>query len=98
MVSAQPLPELLDVKALRAELGVTRAAAVPRLLPADFTLVKANGRVSLSGIVGATVSAPIAGLASIFGTEWSLRYAFVLFVIATICAIRLPAAVDSEDP
>ena len=30
--------------------GVTRAAAVPRLLPRDFTLVKANGRVSLSGI------------------------------------------------
>ena len=53
--------------------------------------------MSLSGIVGATVSAPIAGLASIFGTEWSLRYAFVLFVIATIGAIRLPAAVDSSE-
>ena len=26
------------------------------------------------------------------GPEWSLRYAFVLFVIATICAIRLPDA------
>jgi hypothetical protein len=77
--------------------GVTRAAAVPRLLPADFTLVKANGRVSLSGIVGATISAPIAGLASIFGSEWSLRYAFVLFVIATIGAIRLPADVDSSE-
>jgi MFS family permease len=77
--------------------GVTRAAAVPRLLPRDFTLVKANGRVSLSGIVGATVSAPIAGLASLAGSEWSLRYAFVLFVIATVCAIRLPAKVDSSE-
>jgi MFS family permease len=77
--------------------GVTRAAAVPRLLPRDFTLVKANGRVSLSGIVAATVSAPIAALASVVGPEWSLRYAFVLFVIATVCAVRLPAQVDSTE-
>lgn len=76
--------------------GVTRAAAVPRLLPRDFTLVKANGRVSLSGIVGTSVSAPIAGLASLIGPQWSLRYAFVLFAIATVCAIRLPDRVDSN--
>ena len=93
LVFASALGVLVASKAY----GVTRAAAVPRLLPADFTLVKANGRVSLAGIVGATVSAPIAGLASIFGSEWSLRYAFVLFVIATIGAIRLPAAVDSSE-
>ena len=76
--------------------GVTRAAAVPRLLPESLTLVKANGRISLAGVVGATISAPIAGLASAFGAEWSLRYAFVLFVLATIWAIRLPARVDSD--
>ena len=63
--------------------GVTRAAAVPRLLPDEVTLVKANARVSLAGILGATVSAPLAVLASYFGPEWSLRYAFVLFVVAT---------------
>ncbi|WP_220451199.1 MFS transporter [Nocardioides dongkuii] len=76
--------------------GVTRAAAVPRLLPQGFTLVKANGRVSVSGMVGAAVSAPLAGLASLAGPEWSLRYAFLLFVVATVCAIRLPQAVDSS--
>ena len=76
--------------------GVTRAAAVPRLLPAEVSLVKANGRVSLSGILGATLSAPLAGLASLVGPEWSLRYAFVLFVVATVLAIRLPERVDSS--
>ncbi len=76
--------------------GVTRAAAVPRLLPESLTLVKANGRLSLAGVVGATISAPIAALASIAGPEWSLRYAFVLFVLATIWAIRLPPQVDSD--
>jgi MFS family permease len=76
--------------------GVARSAAVPRLLPASFTLVKANGRLSLAGVVGATVSAPLAGLAAIVGPEWSLRYAFVLFVLATIWAIRLPSQIDSD--
>ncbi|QZY28654.1 MFS transporter [Nocardioides coralli] len=76
--------------------GVTRAAAVPRLLPRAFTLVRANGRVSLAGTVGATVSAPVAGLLSLIGPEWSLRYAFLIFVIGTICAIRLPEKVDSS--
>lgn len=76
--------------------GVTRAAAVPRLLPKGFTLVKANGRVSMSGIVGAAVSAPLAFVASLAGSEWSLRYAFVLFVVATVLAIRLPPQVDSS--
>jgi hypothetical protein len=93
LVFAAALGVLVSSKAY----GVTRAAAVPRLLPRDFTLVKANGRVSLSGIVGASVSAPIAALASLAGAEWSLRYAFVLFVVATVCAIRLPAAVDSSE-
>jgi hypothetical protein len=75
---------------------VTRAAAVPRLLPPALTLVKANARVSLAGVVGATVSAPIAVLASTAGSQWSLRYAFVLFVVATVLAIRLPERVDSS--
>jgi MFS family permease len=76
--------------------GVTRAAAVPRLLPPDLTLVKANARVSLAGVVGAGVSAPLAILASTFGPEWSLRYGFVVFVLATIWAIRLPEKVDAS--
>jgi hypothetical protein len=93
LVFAAALGVLVSSKAY----GVTRAAAVPRLLPRGFTLVKANGRVSLSGIVGASVSAPIAALASLAGSEWSLRYAFLLFVIATVAAIRLPPAVDSSE-
>ncbi|MEO7627748.1 MAG: MFS transporter, partial [Nocardioides sp.] len=39
---------------------------------------------------------PLAVLASTAGPEWSLRYAFVVFVIATVWAIRLPTRVDSS--
>ena len=89
-------PAALGVLVASKAYGVTKAAAVPRLLPRDFTLVKANGRVSMSGIVGVAISAPIAGLASLAGPEWVLRYAFALFVVATVAAIRLPARVDSN--
>lgn len=89
-------PAALGVLVASKAYGVTKAAAVPRLLPRDFTLVKANGRVSMSGIIGVSISAPIAGLASLAGPEWVLRYAFVLFVVATVAAIRLPARVDSN--
>jgi hypothetical protein len=75
---------------------VTRAAAVPRLVPDSLTLVKANGRVLLAGVVGAAVSAPLAVLASLAGPAWSLRYAFVLFAIGTVLAILLPERVDSS--
>jgi MFS family permease len=76
--------------------GVTRAATVPRLLPAELTLVKANSRISLAGVVGAAVSAPMAGLASTFGSQWTLRYAFLVFAGATILAILLPAQADAS--
>ncbi|MCB0896125.1 MAG: MFS transporter [Nocardioidaceae bacterium] len=89
-------PAALGVLVASKAYGVTRAAAVPRLLPADFTLVKANGRVSMAGIVGVAVSAPLAGLASLAGPEWVLRYAFLLFAAATVGAIRLPPRVDSS--
>jgi hypothetical protein len=76
--------------------GVTRAAAVPRVLPEGLTLVKANSRISLAGIVGAGVSAPMAGLAVSFGAEWSLRYGFVVFVGGTILAVLLPGRADAS--
>jgi MFS family permease len=75
--------------------GVTRASAVPRLIPPAMGLVKANSRISLAGIAGAAVSAPIASGASLLGPQWSLRFAFLVFVGATILAGLLPARVDS---
>jgi MFS family permease len=75
--------------------GVTRAAAVPRLLPVEFTLVKANSRISLTGTAAAVISAPLAVGAAAIGAPWALRYAAVLFVIGTILAILLPERVDS---
>jgi MFS family permease len=76
--------------------GVTRASAVPRLIPDGLTLVRANSRISLAGIAGAAISAPIATAASLLGAQWALRYAALVFVGGTILAILLPARVDSS--
>ncbi len=76
--------------------GVTKASAVPRVLPSGFTLVKANSRLGLTGTAAAAISAPIAIGLSLVGPAWVLRYAFALFVTATVLAILLPAHVDSS--
>lgn len=77
--------------------GITRASAVPRVLPPTLTLVKANSRISLAGLAGAALSAPLAALFSLIGPEWSLRYASLLFIGGTILAIKLPDLVDSSE-
>jgi MFS family permease len=87
-------PAALGVLVASKAYGVTRAAAVPRVVPQELGLVKANSRISLAGMVGAAVSAPLAVGASMLGAEWSLRYAFLVFVGGTILAILLPAQVD----
>lgn len=75
--------------------GVAKAAAVPRLVPPEITLVKANGRVALAGVVGACVSGPLAGLAYWIGPEWACRYAFLVFTLGTVAAILLPTRIDA---
>jgi MFS family permease len=88
-------PAALGVLVGSKAYNVARAAALPRLLPEGLSLVTANARMSMAGMVGVAISAPIAaGLAAI-GPEWCLRYAFGVFVVGTILSIRLPSRVDS---
>ncbi|GAA1585176.1 MFS transporter [Kribbella karoonensis] len=75
--------------------GVTRASAVPRLLPKQITLVTANSRISLAGVAGATIGAGLAGAFAAIGPQWSLRWAALVYIVGLILAIRLPSAVDS---
>jgi MFS family permease len=94
--SLSMFPAALGVLVASKAYGVTKAATVPRLAPPELGLVKANSRISLAGITGAAISAPLAVLASMVGPEWSLRYAFLVFAGATILAILLPPRVDSS--
>jgi len=95
--SATLFPAALGCLVASKAYGVTRASAVPRVLPAGFTLVKANSRISLTGTAAAAISAPLAVGAAAIGSDWALRYAFVIFVIGTVLAILLPSRVDSSE-
>jgi hypothetical protein len=76
---------------------VTRAAATPRVLPPGLSLVTANSRVLLGGIVAVAAATPVgAGLMKLTGPEWSLRLAFVVFAVGTGLALALSPRVDSS--
>jgi MFS transporter len=93
--SAWLYPAALGCLVASKAYGVTRASAVPRLLPEDVSLVTANSRISLAGVAGATVSAGISAAFASIGPEWSLRWAALLYLVGLVLAIRLPARVDS---
>ena len=59
--------------------SVTRAAAIPRVQPRGVSLVTANSRVLLGGIVAVAIATPIGLLLMQAGPEWVLRFAFVVF-------------------
>ncbi|MDF3300465.1 MFS transporter [Streptomyces tropicalis] len=88
-------PAALGVLVASKAYGVVRSAVVPRLLPPRFSLVKANSRVTLGGLLATGVAAPIgAGLQAV-GSPWPLYGAFVIFVAGTFLSFSLPPKVDS---
>ncbi len=93
--SAWLYPAALGCLVASKAYTITRSAAVPRLLPAGTTLVRANSKASMAGVIGASVGGVIGGAALLAGPSWALRVAFVVFVVGTVQAIRLPARVDS---
>ncbi|MET9873934.1 MFS transporter [Actinacidiphila glaucinigra] len=88
-------PAALGVLVASKAYGVVRSAVVPRLLPARTTLVKANSRVSLTGLLATAVAAPIGGLLHLIGPGVPLYGAFVVFVCGTLLSFSLPHKVDS---
>ncbi|QDP98094.1 MFS transporter [Microlunatus elymi] len=85
----------LGVLVANKAYAVSRAAAVPRLLPESFTLVQANSRIAIANIVGLGVGGGLAALIARIGPDWTLRFAFLIFIAATVLSILLPARVDS---
>ncbi|MGV9561059.1 MFS transporter [Streptomyces sp. NPDC003480] len=93
--SLELYPAALGVLVASKAYGVVRSAVVPRLLPPGFSLVKANSRVTLGGLLATGAAAPLgAGLHTI-GAAWPLYGAFVIFVGGTFLSFSLPPKVDS---
>jgi MFS family permease len=79
--------------------GVSRSAVVPRVLPPNVTLVRGNARLTLWGVLTATVAAPIGqGLSWATGSpSWTLRLCSLVYLVGIVFAIKLPERVDSSE-
>ena len=89
-------PLALGLLVLSRAFGVARSAVVPRVLPEGSTLVKVNSRVTLTGVLGGLVVAPIGfGIAKVVGYPWMLRVGAAVFVVGLFLAWGLPSIVDS---
>lgn len=93
--SLELYPAALGVLVASKAYGVVRSAVVPRLLPTGFSLVKANSRVTLGGLLATGIAAPIGAGLQALGPRWPLYGAFVLFVVGMFLSLSLPPKVDS---
>ncbi|MGV9901116.1 MFS transporter [Streptomyces sp. NPDC003388] len=93
--SLELYPAALGVLVASKAYGVVRSAVVPRLLPPAFSLVKANSRVTLAGLLATGVAAPIGAGLHALGDPWPLYGAFVIFAAGTFLSFSLPHKVDS---
>jgi MFS family permease len=95
------LPAAFGVLVLQKAYGVTRAAVTPRLLPSEITLVTANARSALGGLIASSVGAGAAVGISVIsgggagGAAWVLRVGTAIYLAATVLALRLPNGVDT---
>jgi MFS family permease len=79
--------------------GVMRAAAVPRILPSGYGLVRANSRLSIAGLAaGALAAGAAAGISRLMGPSASLRTATLVFLVGAFLAWQLPRRLDARRP
>ncbi|MFH8490729.1 MFS transporter [Streptomyces longisporoflavus] len=93
--SLELYPAALGVLVASKAYGVVRSAVVPRLLPRAFSLVKANSRVTLGGLLATGIAAPIGAGLQALGPRWPLYGAFVIFMAGMFLSLSLPPKVDS---
>jgi MFS family permease len=73
--------------------SVAKSALVPTLVKDKAELVNANSRLALLSVFAALVGGlPAAGVQHLFGADWSLRFAAVVFAASAILAFQIPKA------
>ncbi|GGR14342.1 MFS transporter [Streptomyces netropsis] len=88
-------PAALGVLVASKAYGVVRSAVVPRLLPPRISLVKANSRVTLGGLLATGLAAPLGAGLHQLGPEYPLYGACAVFAFGTFLSFTLPHKVDS---
>jgi len=84
-------PLAFGVLVLQKTYAVARAAIVPALVDDESELVKANSRLALISLIASMVGGgPAFLLQLIFDASWSLVLAMIVFVVATVLAVKIP--------
>jgi hypothetical protein len=88
-------PAALGVLVASKAYGIARSAAVPRLVPEGMTLVQANSRLTLVGVIAPAIAGSIAvAVATTLGHRTELFLGAVVYIAASVLAFKLPATAD----
>ena len=84
-------PAAFSVLVLSKSYSVAKSALVPAAVRSEDELVEANAKLAITGVVtGFLAAGPGVLLLRVWGGEWTLALAALVFVAATISALRLP--------
>ena len=83
-------PEAFGILVLSKLYMVTRAALVPLTTEGSADLAAANARLAVLAAIAGFVVSPIGIGVLQLGAVWVLRLTFLLFVLGTFAALRLP--------
>jgi len=85
-------PIAFGILVLAKGYSIAKSALLPALLGRADELVRANSKLALVSAIATTVGGvPAFVVQDLFGPEWSLRFAFVVFVIGTFLALKIPS-------
>ena len=92
-------PQALLILIGQRAYGVARAAAVVRVRPPTLGLVASNARLNVASLASSGIAASVGVLiARTAGTSWVLRLCAVLYIVAAVTSLRLPARIDDAPP
>lgn len=84
-------PIAFGILVLAKGYSVAKSALVPALIDDPNELVRANSRLALVSVIATTVGGvPAFLMQEVFGPELSLSFAFVVFVLGGILALKIP--------
>jgi MFS family permease len=88
-------PTALGFMVLSRSYGVLQAAVIPRVLPPGITLVKTNSRLTIFGLVAASVSGALAaGVATLTGSPGALLLTAAICLVGAFLCVRIPSWVE----
>ena len=88
-------PAALGVLIAQKTYTIVRSATVPRVLPSQMTLVQANSRMTIVGVIGPFSAALVAYiLTKAGGHQFALRIGALVYASAAVFALRLPRHAD----